>query len=148
MTTVAIIAVGLVLLVVVALIGNSEEVTYPDTFDFDPADHDPGTAIVVSKRMNEGLNVLGIAFREPEFHVSVAFTVPGEECFFALAGQETWPVPDVACPSPPRMSGVLSGVGSTDGGDTYVGVTLLVGEECYSHIALGTPWAATGDACL
>ena len=94
------------------------------------------------------MKVLGIVFRESEYEVNVAFSVPGEECFFALAGQESWPLPDASCASPHGVSGTLSGVGNTPEGDTYVGVTIAVAEGCYSGIELGMEWQFASGSCL
>lgn len=145
--TVIIIAVGGILLVVAALIGNSKEISYPDTFEFRPADHAPGTVVVTSKRINAGMKLGGIVFRDPEYLLSVAFAVPGDECFFALADQEGWPVPAGACAGPESVYGALSGRGTTAEGDTYVGVTMTVGEECYHATELGTEWPPTSPSC-
>lgn len=138
--TVAILAVGAILLVTAALIGSSEEISYPDTFDFQPADYDAGTVVVVSKAATDGMKLLGIEFRKPVYRVDVAFTVPGQECFFALAEYEEWPVPGAPCVGPQHVTGTLAGLGSTVEGDTYVGVSIEVGEACYSAIELGTEW--------
>ena len=144
--TVIIVAIGALLLGIAALIGNSEEIGHPNTYDFRPAGHDPGTAVVVSKRVRPGMELLGVVFREPEYHVNVAFTVPGEECFFALAGQETWPVRDASCLNPQQLSGTLSGLGTTAEGETHVGVELTVGAECHINAELGTEWSQV-DSC-
>ncbi len=144
--TVIIVAIGALLLAVAALIGNSEEIDHGDSFDFRPADYDTGAAVVVSKRVRQGMKLLGITFREPEYHVNVAFAVPGGECFFALAGQETWPVPDASCANPHHLSGMLSGLGTTAEGATYVGVELTVEAECHNNAELGMEWSKV-DSC-
>jgi hypothetical protein len=143
----AILAVGAILLVVMAMIGNSEEIGYPDTFDFQPADYEAGTAVVTSKRMNEGSKILGFVLRDPEYHVAVAFAVRGEECYQALAEQEAWPVPEASCPNSGSVSGLLSGIGITAEGDTYVGVTITVAEECFADVELGVRWPPSLEAC-
>ena len=145
--TVAILAVGALLLGIIALIGNSVEIGYPDTFDFRPADHDPGTVVVTSKKVNDGMKLLGIVFRDPEYLVSVAFAVPGDGCFFALDDQEGWPVLTAECAGPEAVHGTLSGTGTTAEGDTYVGVTMMVGEECYPAVELGMEWPPSSPSC-
>jgi hypothetical protein len=147
-TTAAILAVGALLLVAAALVGNSEEISYPDTFDFQPADYDAGTAIVVSKRVTGGMKLLGFEFREAVYRVDVAFTVPGQECFFALAEQEEWPVADASCVGPQHVTGTLAGLGNTAEGGTYVAVSIEVGETCYSSVTLGERWAAKVSDCI
>ncbi len=144
--TAIILAIGALLLVVTALIGNSEEIGHRDTFDFRPADYEVGTAVVVSKRVHQGRKLLGLTFREPEYHVAVAFTVAGGECFFALAGQETWPVSDASCANPHHLSGMLSGLGTTAEGAAYVGVELTVEAECHNNAQLGMEWSKV-DSC-
>lgn len=141
--TVTILAVGALLLVGSALIGITEEISYPETFDFQPSEYDAGVAIVVATSVNEGMKVLGIVLQEPEYLVKTAFAVPGEDCFVALTEQEMWPVPEAPCPGPPGVSGSLSGIGRTAEGDTHVSVTMVVGEECYHEMA---PGMACGDA--
>ena len=145
--TAAILAVGAILLGATALIGSSEEIGYPDTFDFDPAEYDPGTAVVISKRMDEGSKFLGFEVRKAGYEVDVAFTVPGQDCYFALADRDQWPVADPGCAGPERVSGTVSGLGSTPEGDSYVGVTVSVGEECYTAIALGMEWQSGSGSC-
>jgi len=145
--TAAILAVGAILLVTAALIGSSEEISYPDTFDFQPADYDAGTVIVVSKAATDGMRLLGIEFRKAVYRVDVAFTVPGQECFFALTEQEEWPVPDAPCVGPRHVTGTLAGLGNTLEGDTYVGVSIEVGEECYTTIELGMEWQSGSGSC-
>ena len=145
--TVTILAVGALLLGIMALIGNSEEISYPDTFEFRPADHDSGAVVVTSKRVNDGMKLVGIVFRDPEYLVSVAFAVPGDECFFAIADQEGWPVSAAECAGPEAVHGALSATGTTAEGDTYVGVTIMVGEECYRAVELGMEWPPSSPSC-
>jgi len=147
LATAATIAGGALLLGAVALVGNSEEISYPDTFDSQAAHYEAGTAIVVSKRVTEGSKILGFEIREADYGVDVAFTIPGEDCFFILADQEEWPVADGRCVSPRNVSGTVSGLGNTPEGDTYVGVTISVGEECYTAIELGMEWQSTPGFC-
>ena len=147
-TTAAVVGVGALLLAAAALLGVSEEIRHPDTFDFQPAEYEAGTAIVVSKRATDGRRLLGIEFQRAVYRVDVAFTVPGQECFFALADQEEWPAADSSCVGPPHVTGTLAGLGNTAEGDTYVAVSIEVGEECYSSLMLGTPWAATLGGCI
>ena len=145
--TVTILAVGALLLGITALISNSEEISYPDTFEFRPADHDSGAVVVTSKRVNDGMKLVGIVFRDPEYLVSVAFAVPGDGCFFALDDQEAWPVLAAECAGPEAVLGTLSGRGTTAEGDTYVGVTMMVGEECYRTVELGMDWPPSSPSC-
>ena len=146
--TIIILAISGLLIIGAALLGT-EETIGPDlteTFEFVPADHAIGEAIVVSKKVSEGSTIFWIEFREDEHHVTVTFTA-GEECLGAMNGLETWPPNDPNCAGPSGISGRLAGEGRTAEGYALISVAIPVTEECYAAVELGMQWSSAPAVC-
>ena len=146
--TIIILAISGLLVIGAALIGTEETISYglTETFEFVPADHEPGTAIVVSKKVEEGTTLFWIVFREDEHEVTVTFTA-GEECLAALPYLDAWPPADSTCTGPPGISGLLAGSGRTAEREALISVTIPVTEACYGEVELGMPWSSTPAIC-
>ena len=146
--TIIILAVSGLLIVGAALFGTTETISYDvaENFEFVPADHEPGTAIVVSKKVEQGTTLFWIVLREDEHGVTVTFTA-GEECLAALPDLDAWPPADSPCTGPPGVSGPLAGSGRTTEGEALISVTIPVTEACFAAIELGTPWSSAPASC-
>ena len=142
----ALIAVAAIVAAALGLSRSTDASGARPTFDYDPVDYPPGSAVVVAKQAAPASAILGIRWRSPESTVDVAFVV-SMACVGGIGDDATWPLAADGCGGFGSFTGPITGLGRTDDGNGLVVVRLETTAECAAAVEPGMIWPSDGSRC-
>ncbi len=141
--------VAVVILAVMALRGTSIETEVLPPVDVGtPGDTVPDggpVARVISKVETPGRSFLWFRMSDPSYEVTVQFFAP-PGCSGSVSFDDPWPTSDPSCATDVPVAGTVSGVGTTQTGESIIAVDVEVDPECFAAVERGDYWPSA-SAC-
>lgn len=141
---VAIVAVvAVIVMAVMALRGTSIDTEVHPPVDIGtPGDTVPDggpVARVISKLETPGRSFLWFRLSDPSYEVTVQFFAP-PGCSGSVSFEDPWPSSDPSCATDVPVAGIVSGIGTTQTGESVIAVDVQVNPECFAAVAPGDYW--------
>lgn len=135
--------VAVVVIAVMALRGTSIDTEVLPPVDLGtPGDTVPDggpVARVISKVETSGSSFLWFRRSNPSYEVTIQFFAP-PGCSGSVSFDDPWPSSDPSCATDVPVTGIVSGIGTTQTGESVIAVDVQVNPDCFAAVAHGDYW--------